>query len=142
MVPMGVLSGHHEEYWNDSPGARTGCSPTTPGPLTSLTSSAASVMIQCRLINWTVSAPLLVIRTVYWNTHSPCCGCEFSAEYCDNTSTETLFVTASDKGPSCEGGLAMLEAPTYALSPAMASSNRTMKCLARWSTSSFSTLSR
>ena len=26
------MSGHHDEYLNDSPGASTGCAPTTPGP--------------------------------------------------------------------------------------------------------------
>src|SRR5450432_962918 len=38
------------------------------------------------------------MRTVYWNTHWPCCGFEFSGEGCDRTSTRTSFVTASDIG--------------------------------------------
>ena len=31
-MPVGVVSGHHDEYLNDCPGSRTGCAPTTPGP--------------------------------------------------------------------------------------------------------------
>src|SRR6266853_921104 len=97
-MPVGVLRGHQDEYLNDSPGARTGCSPTTPGPLTSSVCSNASVMIQCLLISCTVSCPWLVIPTVYWKTHSPCSGREFSGECCDKTSTRIESVTASDIG--------------------------------------------
>src|SRR5271169_4867170 len=38
------------------------------------------------------------MRTVYWNTHWPCCGFEFSGECCDRTSTRISFVTASEIG--------------------------------------------
>ena len=35
MLPKGVVRGQPEVYSKDSPGARRGCSPTTPGPWTS-----------------------------------------------------------------------------------------------------------
>src|ERR1019366_884588 len=95
---MGVDSGHHEEYWNDCPGESSGCSPTTPGPCTSRVISAASVIIQCRLIRRTVSEPWLVIRTVYWNTHSLCCGLELAGGYWGSTSTRVFLVEASGIG--------------------------------------------
>src|ERR1039458_6578962 len=98
IIPVGVLSGHHDEYLNDSPGARTGCSPTTPGPLTSSTWSSPSVMVQWRLSNCTVSAPRFVMRTVYSNIHSSWNGCECSGEYLASTSTRIWLVTASDMG--------------------------------------------
>ena len=50
-MDFGLESGHPEVYSNDSPGARVGCSPTTPSPFTSCTWLLASVMIQWRLIN-------------------------------------------------------------------------------------------
>src|SRR5271154_5458529 len=107
MLPVGVLRGHQEEYLKDSPGARTGCSPTTPGPFTSSTCSKASVMIQCRLISCTVSLPWLVMRTVYSKTHSPCCGRAISGERRDKTSTRVELVTASDIGAcsACRSGI-------------------------------------
>src|SRR5580704_6223978 len=108
-MPTGVLSGHHDEYLNDSPGASTGCSPITPGPCTSSMCSKASVMIQWRLRSCTVSVPRLVMRTVYWNTHSSCSGREFSAEYLDSTSTRMSSVTASDIGAVTELKSGMME---------------------------------
>src|SRR5579863_7585891 len=45
------------------------------------------------------------MRTVYSNNHSPCCGREFSAEYCERTSTETSCVTASESGPSSKSAI-------------------------------------
>ena len=62
--PNGVPRGQPDVYSNDSPGARVGWRPTTPSPLTSWTFSAASVMSQWRLINWTVSGPSLAIVMV------------------------------------------------------------------------------
>ena len=98
LLAAAPTNGHHDEYLNDSPGESTGCAPTTPGPRTSSTCSTASVMIQCRLTSCTVSVPRLVIRTVYWKTHSPRDGREFSGECCDITSTRIPFVTASEIG--------------------------------------------
>src|ERR1022692_369101 len=49
------------------------------------------------------------MRTVYWNTHSSCSGREFSAEYCDRTSTRILWVTASDIGADTELRSGMME---------------------------------
>src|SRR5258708_19903219 len=80
IIPVGVFIGHHEEYLKDSPGARTGCSPTTPGPFTSRTSSSASLMIQWRLTSLMVSELWFVIRTVYWKTHWPSSSLECSGE--------------------------------------------------------------
>src|SRR5438270_1891351 len=97
-MPVGIFSGHHDEYLNDSPGASTGWAPTTPGPRTSSTWSSASVMIQWRLSSCTVSELWLVMRTVYWKTHSPWEAREFSSECWDITSTRIPFVTASDTG--------------------------------------------
>ena len=62
--PNGVESGHPEVYSNDSPRSSTGCCPTTPRPFTSSTWPAPSVMIQWRLINWTVASLSLAMRTV------------------------------------------------------------------------------
>ena len=47
------------EYWNVSPGASSGCSPTTPGPLTSSVWPVASVIIQWRLSSCTVVVALV-----------------------------------------------------------------------------------
>jgi len=59
-----VWGAEPDVYSNVSPGARTGCSPTTPGPCTSSTLPAPSVMIQWRLSNCTVPSPSLLMRTV------------------------------------------------------------------------------
>jgi hypothetical protein len=64
MTPVDVFSSQLEEYWNDSPGCRTGCAPTTPGRRISSVWPAASVMIQCRPSSCTVSSPSFVMRTV------------------------------------------------------------------------------
>src|SRR5689334_14116695 len=64
-------------------------------------------MVQWRLINCTVSWLWLVMRTVYWNTHSSCNGREFSGEYRDSTSTRIPRVTASDIGPRSDWRPAM-----------------------------------
>jgi len=60
-------------------------------------------MIQWRLRSWTVSVPWLVMRTVYWKTHSLCVGRELSGECRDSTSTRIELVTASDTGASSVG---------------------------------------
>ena len=101
MLPVGVFNGHHDEYWNETPGASTGCSPTTPGPFTSRMPPKPSVMTQWRLRSWTVSRPRLEMRIVYSKTHSP--GREFSAEWRDRTSTRIWFVIASETGASSDG---------------------------------------
>jgi hypothetical protein len=64
MKPLAVGSGTPLVYSKRSPGASTGCSPTTPSPRTSCFRPEASVMIQCRVRNWTVSDPALVMTTV------------------------------------------------------------------------------
>jgi hypothetical protein len=64
MKPEAVGSGTPEVYSKRSPGASTGCSPTTPSPRTSCLRPAASVMIQCRVRSCTVSSPVLVMTMV------------------------------------------------------------------------------
>ena len=64
MTPVDVFSGQPDVYWNDSPGRSTGCSPTTPSPLTSSIWPVASLMIQWRVSSWTVSSPSFEMRTV------------------------------------------------------------------------------
>ncbi len=64
MVPNGVLREQLDVYSNDSPGSSVGCCPTTPRPLTSSRLLSASVMIQCRLINRTLSERSFVISIV------------------------------------------------------------------------------
>ncbi|CFN75130.1 Uncharacterised protein [Bordetella pertussis] len=51
-------------YSKVSPGASSGCWPTTPRPRTSCTRSSPSVMIQWRLMTWAGCEPVLVMRTV------------------------------------------------------------------------------
>ena len=50
--------------WNASRGPSTGCSPTTPGPLTSSTRLRASVMIQWRDSSCAGMPPVFVIVIV------------------------------------------------------------------------------
>src|SRR5215813_1005893 len=92
MMPVDVLSSQLEVYWNDSPGRRSGCSPTTPRPRTSCVWPVASVITQCRLSSWMLSSPSLLIRTVYVKNHSCSNGWDLSGAYWDSTSTRTLFV--------------------------------------------------
>src|SRR5688572_30302603 len=96
MTPNGVPRGHPDVYSNDSPGRRVGCLPTTPGPRTSSTWPVPSVMTQCRVTSWSVSAPSLEIVTVYRKNHWFLPGCDLSGEYSDSTRTRTPRVTASD----------------------------------------------
>jgi len=54
MMPDEVGSGTPLVYSKRSPGASTGCSPTTPSPRTIWRWPVASVMIQCRVRNYTI----------------------------------------------------------------------------------------
>src|SRR5271156_3489152 len=65
MKPDAVGSGTPLVYSKRSPGASTGCSPITPSPRTSCLRPVASVMIQCRVRNCTVSGPELVMTMLY-----------------------------------------------------------------------------
>jgi hypothetical protein len=58
-VPAGVGSVQALVYAKCSPGASSGCWPTTPAPRTSCTRSSASVMIQWREINCAATVPVL-----------------------------------------------------------------------------------
>src|SRR5215217_8313669 len=96
-MPNGVDNGHPEVYSNDSPGLSVGCLPTTPGPRTSSTRPASSVMIQWRVTSCTGSALSFEIRTVYRKNHSLFAGRDLSAAYSDCTETRTPRVIASDE---------------------------------------------
>src|SRR5438132_4523550 len=96
MTPNGVWRGQPDVYVNDSPGASTGCLPTTPGPRTSSTWPVPSVMIQCRVTSCAVSVPSFVIVIVYRKNHSFFDGCDRSGAYSDSTRTLMPPVTASD----------------------------------------------
>src|SRR3954468_24352392 len=67
-------------YENRSPGARLGCLPTTPSPLTSSTRPLASVMIQWRVRSCAGLEPTLAISTVYMKAKWPASGAERSGQ--------------------------------------------------------------
>src|SRR3954470_1096912 len=94
MMPDAVGSGTPEVYSKRSPGASTGCSPTTPSPRTSCLRPVPSVMIQCRVLSCTVSAPELVMTMVYDQKY--CCrsGDERSGRKFGSTVTSIWRVTA------------------------------------------------
>ncbi len=68
--PKGVVRGHADVYSNASPGASTGCSPTTPGPRTSSVCPSASVINHARETSWTVSRPSFAMRIRYAKKNS------------------------------------------------------------------------
>src|SRR3954466_13310746 len=94
MKPDEVGSGTPLVYWKRSPGASTGCSPTTPSPRTSCLRPVPSVMIQCRVLSCTVSVPELVMTIVYDQKY--CCrsGDERSGRKFGSTVTSIWRVTA------------------------------------------------
>ena len=59
MVPLGVRRRQPLVYWKDSPGASSGCWPTTPRPLTSSVWPRASLMTQWREISCAGTSPVL-----------------------------------------------------------------------------------
>src|SRR4051812_9919464 len=94
MMPDAVGSGTPEVYSKRSPGASTGCSPTTPSPRTSCLRPVPSVMIQYRVLSCTVSLPELVMTMVYDQKY--CCrsGDERSGRKFGSTVTSIWRVTA------------------------------------------------
>src|SRR5262245_53125886 len=87
---------HQLVYSNESPGASTGCAPTTPSPRTSCTSPIASVMIQCRVFSCAVCPPWFVMRTVYANAYRRDAGTDRSGMYSVLTVTRIPLVKARD----------------------------------------------
>src|SRR5580658_7226685 len=57
------------------------------------------------------------MRTVYWNTHSPNNGLEFSGECRAKTSTRIELVTASDIGANSGRKLAILTTVAIRMAP-------------------------
>src|SRR6516225_4473422 len=98
MKPEDVCSGTPLVYSKDSPALSTGSSPTTPAPRTSWRRPWPSVMRQWRVFSCTVSAPLLVMETVYAQKKELFSGDERSATKCGVTTTSILRVTARYMG--------------------------------------------